>query len=115
VQYNKHPIRFAEVQFYFRLKTEIGFQNLALLSLFRPPNEELRRKSHGTLLVCSYHGEQELVVAPATCILSVIAMVPYPHTRQDNLYFVVEKLGHIMGDESPPDAPEDEEEGDEDR
>jgi len=109
----KKALRFAEVQFYFNLRIDDRDTPLALVSVFGRPEEHLRHLSFGALLVCSFHGIERLVVVPAKAIQSVVGMVPFLQTQQDALYFVVEKMGHIAGDESPPDAPDEEEGEDE--
>ncbi|KAF9644001.1 hypothetical protein BDM02DRAFT_3103598, partial [Thelephora ganbajun] len=66
----------------------------ALVSLYSPPNEYLLRHMHDTLVVCRHQGEAGLVVIDTKSILSVVAMVPFPHTINslDNYYFMVEKI-----------------------
>ena len=100
-------INFAEVKFYFT-KTSGGVTRaFALVSLYSPPDEYLLGHSHGTLLVCRYHGDTTLVVISVGSILSVVAMVPfwYAINNLTSYYFMIEKIGLDVVD---TDAQEDE-------
>lgn len=64
----------------------------ALVSLYSAPDASILEKSKGALAVCKYKGTAELKVIPASDILSVVAMVPFP-AGDENDFFLVEKLG----------------------
>ena|ERR1700722_13520727 len=106
----QNTIRFAEVQFYFRINVNDAEKQVALVSLFSQPEVALRTASHETLLVCSYCGDDTLVVVEAQAILSVIAMVPFPSVGPDSSkFFVVEKIGlDVVEQEDGEEPPENE-------
>jgi hypothetical protein len=90
----QNTIRFAEVQFYFRINVSGAQKRVALVSLFGPPDTALRAASYETLLVCKYHGDDALMVVDAKAIVSVVAMVPFSSADLNSCrYFVVEKIG----------------------
>ena len=88
----RNTIRFAEVKFFFVEIFGGEPRGLALASLYSPPNENLLRLTHDTLIVCEYKGEENLVVIPVQSILSVVAMVPFPCVPGD-MHFMIEKIG----------------------
>lgn len=61
------------------------------MSVFGKPDQDLFESSHGTVRKCAYFGENAFRVVDAKDILSVVAMVPFPHTQ--GYYFVVEQMG----------------------
>lgn len=76
------------MQFFF-LEGETAF---ALVSLFSGPDRHILEESYETLYVCEYLGAQTLTVVPVSCILSVVAMIPWEEDHS-NLRFLVEKPG----------------------
>lgn len=67
----------------------------ALVSLYGPPDADMREDSYGTLLACAYQGDTSLQVIEVASILSVVSMQPLPRRPEDeeDLWFVVEKSG----------------------
>lgn len=69
---------------------------VALVSVYSTPDKDLLRKSHQTLWVCKYQGTGALEVMDVKSILSVVAMVPLPHSdeaERSSSFFVAEKPG----------------------
>jgi hypothetical protein len=95
------------VKFYFTKTSGGETRELALVSLYSPPNQYLLDNSSGALIVCRYQGERTLVVIDVKWILSVVAMVPFRYRVDglDNYYFMIEKIGLDVVD---VDAEEDE-------
>lgn len=94
------------MQFYFLATIDGECVALALVSMYSHPDPLLLHSSHGAVLVCTYAGDESLLVVSAKSILSVIAMVPFKHSIgiPNSAYFVVEKLGLdvvSMGDVEP--------------
>ncbi|KAH9847975.1 hypothetical protein C2E23DRAFT_740410 [Lenzites betulinus] len=118
--------RFAEVQYFFRLGVvEDHTLNLAMLSVFTPPDPAILRETQDVLLACRYQGAQSREVVDIKDIVSVVAMVPLPRRREeaedprsDALYadrfFAVEKLGLDMVWFGREDVPEDRDSVDDD-
>lgn len=95
------------MKFYFTRTRRGETRELALVSLYSPPNQYLLDFSSGALVVCRHQGERALVVIDVKWIHSVVAMVPF-HYRVDgldNYYFMIEKIGLDVVD---VDAEEDE-------
>ncbi|CDO70170.1 hypothetical protein BN946_scf185009.g21 [Trametes cinnabarina] len=100
--------RFAEIQYFFRLTIpHMRVINLAMISVFTPPDDTIRRETNYVLLACGYQGTASREVVDIKDITSVVAMVPLPkraeeaaHPRAEELYaarfFVIEKLGLDM-------------------
>ena len=67
----------------------------ALVSLYSTPNEFLLQRTHNSLAVFRYIGDDALVVVDAKSILSVVGMIPFPYCIDGNRdqYFMVEKIG----------------------
>jgi hypothetical protein len=92
---------------------------VVLLSLFSQAEPNVLRDSKSTVHLCSYEGDNGLVVVKAQQILSVVAMVPdwnnkNPET-EEHQFFVVEQPGIKSGTINPQENLEDsEDEGDED-
>ncbi|KAH9913479.1 uncharacterized protein BXZ73DRAFT_55508 [Epithele typhae] len=95
---------YAEVQYFFLL-TVLGPPkrtiSLAMLSVFSAPDQGIYQESLGTVLACTYRGQDACVVRPIKTIDAVVAMVPLPPTSEEQAtgtdfthrYFVVEKPG----------------------
>ena len=91
-------IAFGEVQFYFIFKDDDQDENpivYAIISVYSPPDEAMLEDSYHALYACSYLGQENIVCAPITSIISVVSMQPLPRLDGDpeNLWFVVEKSG----------------------
>ncbi len=101
-----------EVQYYFRVTIADEIKTCALISEYSAPHAELYKTSSHALAVSKYLGQDQLRVIFVKSILSVVAMIPYPHGRigAGEWHFLVEKMGltmfHFRGDEEV-----DEEEG----
>lgn len=111
-----NEVRYAKSQFFFGLDLDGETKYFALALVFGHPDKGLRALSKNALLVCTYDAESQesLAIVPVQDVISVVGMVPFVHdVDRDDQYFAVEKIGHVTGDESPQDAP-DEEEDDQD-
>lgn len=86
------------MQFYFRAKIGDEIKTFALVSEYSAPHAELLKTSSGAVAACKYEGKECLKVVSAKTILSVVAMVPYPHGGLGTgvWYFLVEKMGLEM-------------------
>ncbi|KAH7905890.1 hypothetical protein BJ138DRAFT_1072332, partial [Hygrophoropsis aurantiaca] len=87
---------FGEVQYYFYTKVAGRHIPVALVSLYSAPDKDLLRRSHQTLWVCKYQGIGALQVIDVKSIVSVVAMVPFPHSDEvggSSSFFVAEKPG----------------------
>jgi hypothetical protein len=83
-------ILYGEVQFFFQATIKQEERNLALISVYSPPDAALLEKSFQTVAECDYFGDHNLQVIENTRIMAGIAMIPIgEHGR----YFVGEKLG----------------------
>lgn len=71
-------------------------KTFALVSIYSAPDELLLSKSSGALAVCKYKGSLGLKVIPSSSILSVVGMVPFPAGKDEEDFFLVEKLGLDM-------------------
>lgn len=68
--------------------------NLAVVSLYSQPHNDLLESSYHTLLSCSYMGDNSLRVINVKSVMSVVGMAPhYPFPGALDQYFVVEKPG----------------------
>jgi len=85
-------IRFVEAQFYFRAIVNGIEEVLVLCSLYSLVDDLQRRYSNGALIVCSYQGEDQLVVIRAKSILSVVALVPFTQGGRIGEFFLAEKF-----------------------
>lgn len=56
----------------------------ALVSLYSEPDSDLRQQSFGTLWVARYRGKRALHVVEVTSIRSVVAMIPFPLSKEEN-------------------------------
>ncbi|KAA1466965.1 hypothetical protein DENSPDRAFT_766810, partial [Dentipellis sp. KUC8613] len=105
-----NQVHFAEVQFYFRLTIDGGQEkNLAMVSLFGPPDPNLLQLSSQAVWSCTYGGEQNMLVIDIKSIQSVVGMVP--HTSDPtwvDRYFVVERMGLEISYSSIPENVPDE-------
>ena len=90
---------FAEVQYFFKMRTTAGDKGYAMVSIYSPPDAYLLKESYGAVYSCWYRGDADLRVIEAKNILSVVAMVPHPASQahilpnMENRVFVMEKLG----------------------
>lgn len=67
---------------------------LAMISVFSDPHPALLRESHGTVLSCTYSGNDSLIVTDISFIRSVVAMVPHhPPSWDEDRFLVVEQPG----------------------
>lgn len=92
-------ISFAEVQYFFRMHVneELEARNMAIVSLYTPPDLTLLAASYNTVWSCKYQGSQGFRVVDVKSILSVVAIIPYDHhALETSSYFVVEKFGLDM-------------------
>ncbi|KAJ7136449.1 hypothetical protein C8R43DRAFT_893888, partial [Mycena crocata] len=83
-------VLYGEVQFFFQATVKGTERNLALISVYSPPNAALLKKSFETVAECDYFGEDNLQVIEVAQIQAGIAMIPI---GGDGTYFVGEKLG----------------------
>lgn len=67
-------------------------KTFALCSVYSAPDADILKRSEGALAVCKYNGSLSFKVIPASSILAVVAMVPFP-AGGENEFFLVEKLG----------------------
>jgi hypothetical protein len=98
-------MRFAEVQYYFRLQIQDEPQVLCMLKLYSDCDRDLYTRSSGTVYAC-HLGAIDFQVVKVSAIHSVIAMIPYPLSfvslhpglgeRFAGTYFVVERPGLDM-------------------
>ena len=100
------------MKYYFPATINDQRKALALISLFGPPDHELRTKSCDTLWVCKYRGDETLLVVDVSSIQSVVSMVPFlplnhPNASNCDLFFVNQDLGldvaELDGDVIPDD------------
>ncbi|KAI0714308.1 hypothetical protein C8T65DRAFT_573459 [Cerioporus squamosus] len=95
---------FAEVQYYFGFLLHKDIVGLAMIAHFSAPDTDILASSEGTVLACTYPGNEAREVVFAKDIVSVVAMVPLPltaaesrepdaATKYSSRYFVVEKPG----------------------
>lgn len=85
-------MEFGEVQYFFCARLGENTFPLAMVSRYTPPDQEILKKSHGVVYLCSYTGKEDLVVISAKQILSVVAMIPLDHENPEKV-FLVEKPG----------------------
>ncbi|KAG1864466.1 hypothetical protein C8R48DRAFT_601816 [Suillus tomentosus] len=100
-------IRFGEVRYFTQLATEtvgndIGetewsFINVAVISLFSRPDNELLELSSHVVASCAYYGDDDIRVIDIKSITDVVAMVPHrprlPSGAVEDRFFMVEKPG----------------------
>lgn len=94
---------FAEVQYFTQVAIamdnigEWRDVNIAVISVFSPPDADLVRLSNRTVLSCKYLGEEALRVVDVTAIKSVVAMIPHRPTLPSGIiedrFFVLERPG----------------------
>ncbi|KAK1234064.1 hypothetical protein PQX77_002739 [Marasmius sp. AFHP31] len=100
-------IRYGEVHYFFLLRfgVSIGYP-LAMVSVFSEPDQDLLKRSHGTVHLCNYEGHAAMMVIGVKEIKALVAMVPDFQISEedemvfapDNRYFLVEKPS-IQGQE----------------
>jgi len=96
---------FAEVQYYFTQKLNDELHAVALIIPYSQPDQELLRKSSGTLYVCTPGGGEDSLAIDVRSILSVVSMPPFKPPHKDRVSrderFMVEKIGleiaHMSG------------------
>ncbi|KLO11179.1 hypothetical protein SCHPADRAFT_800953, partial [Schizopora paradoxa] len=86
-------LKIAEVQYFFQIKIQGVVNTVALVANYSSPNTHLLEKSSGALAVCKHLGQANLEVIKVQSILSVVGMVPYPHTQERDMFFLVERMG----------------------
>jgi len=96
---NNHS-KFTEVQFFFHLQFAEEIHNLAVVSIFSSPDQELLEHSFQAIYACHYQEDNALVAIDVKNINSVVSMVPYFKIAQDGEilmlhteHFLVEKIG----------------------
>ncbi|EGO04422.1 hypothetical protein SERLA73DRAFT_27897, partial [Serpula lacrymans var. lacrymans S7.3] len=70
-------IEVGEVLFYFQLKINSIQKNVALVSLYSPPDQQLLHISSGLVWSSEPQDNHLLKVIDVKTILSVVTMVPY--------------------------------------
>jgi hypothetical protein len=113
IQVEEEKTQYGEVQFFFYAankdcEDERNPDAYALVSFYRPRDEDMYEDSFGCLWACTYSGNTDLAVIKISVIQSVISMQPLPQAKgnPDGLFFVVEKLG-LDDDEMKGYVPED--------
>lgn len=100
-------IRFREVRYFTQLATETisgdngetewSFINVAVISLFSLPDNELLELSSHVVASCAYYGDDDICVIDIKSITDVVAMVPHhprlPSGVVEDRFFMVEKPG----------------------
>jgi hypothetical protein len=100
-------IRFGEVRYFTQLATETtsgdngetewSFINVAVISLFSLPDNELLELSSHVVASCTYYGDDDIRVIDIKSITDVVAMVPHrprlPSGVVEDRFFMVEKPG----------------------
>lgn len=83
------------MQYFFQVKLyHLGITaTVALISNYSAPDKVLLEKSSGALAVCKYQDQGSLEVIKIESIVAVVGMVPYPHTQEKDLFFLVERMG----------------------
>jgi hypothetical protein len=116
---NNHS-KFAEVQYFFRLRFAEEIHNLAVVSVFSPPDQELLNCSFQTVYACHYRGDNILKAIDVKTIESVVSMIPYFRITTegaivvpDTEHFLVEKLSMAITALLGEDNDNDEEDGNE--
>lgn len=99
-------ISYAEVQYYFQLKSGTQTHTLALALKYGPPNEALLKASSGVVWACrppsAQRHAQALTVIDVKSIRSCVAIIPcsslpHPDHGDGPVHFVMEKLGSDTG------------------
>ncbi|KZT02196.1 uncharacterized protein LAESUDRAFT_662285 [Laetiporus sulphureus 93-53] len=90
-------IRFAEVQYYFCASVQRQMVILAMVSMYSQPDSDLLERSHNMVWVFKYPESLSLRVVEVKNIVSVVAMIPVPHSlgmpQNGQYFFLVEKPG----------------------
>jgi hypothetical protein len=75
----------------------LRWENVALISVYSPPDAELLKFSHGTLWSCTHEGNDGLQIINVKTIKAVVAMIPHRPTLPSGItkdrFFMVEKAG----------------------
>lgn len=75
----------------------LRWENVALISVYSPPDAELLKFSHGTLWSCTHEGNDGLQIINVKTIKAVVAMIPHrptlPSGITEDRFFMVEKAG----------------------
>lgn len=103
IQYSSDTLtttHYGEVQFFFQVKSTEADEapnTVAMISKLTPKYDELRIRSHNTLILATYEDRRALTVIPVSSIRAVIAAPPAPeHLNPDklpNLHYIVDRLG----------------------
>lgn len=103
---------FAEVLFFFELRSDHNTQTLeplALVSVYSPPDRTLLQESNDTFYTCRHQGEAGLRVVQVTTFLSVVSMIPHVLAGEERFYMFekpgmdLANLGGILWDEDDED------------
>ncbi|KAN0087914.1 hypothetical protein V8E55_006535 [Tylopilus felleus] len=103
---NNSP-RLAEVRYFAHLiidpnnhddpgnnQAQAQFQDVALVTLYSLPDDDLLVQSHGALVSCTKLGEDSLCIIEISTIQSVVAIIPHsPPGIDEDRYFLLEKTG----------------------
>ncbi|KAG1799618.1 uncharacterized protein BJ212DRAFT_1287936, partial [Suillus subaureus] len=76
----KGGLYFAEVLFFFELRSDHNTQMLkplTLVSLYSTPDRTLLQELNDTFYTCKHQGEAGLRVVQVTTFLSVVSMIPH--------------------------------------
>jgi len=86
---------FAEVCFFFQMKTDTVERSLALVSVYVQPNHEFYKFSHNTVWTCVDEGDLGPQVIDAKTITAVVSMIPcrFPFQPEVLRWFLVEMPG----------------------
>lgn len=97
---------------------KLTWANVAMISVYSRPDQQLLDLSHGTVWSCTHSGDEGLQLIDVSMITAVVAMIPHrptlPSGVTEERYFMVEKTGldvTLMGVEVEED---DQEEQDDD-
>jgi hypothetical protein len=76
---------------------EWRFRNVAIVSVYSPPDAALLEQSFGTVWSCKHQGEQGLHVVEIEQIQAVVAVIPHrptlPSGVTEDRFFVIERTG----------------------
>ncbi|KAG1727848.1 hypothetical protein EDD22DRAFT_830687 [Suillus occidentalis] len=121
VKFRRNDVdEFAEVLYFTQLAVEavanLTWANVAMISVYSRPDQQLLDLSHGTVWSCTHGGNRGLQLIYVNTITAVVAMIPHrptlPSGVTEDRYFMVEKTGldvTLMGVEVEEDKQEDQE------
>ncbi|KAG1887411.1 uncharacterized protein F5891DRAFT_967324 [Suillus fuscotomentosus] len=92
---------FAEVLYFTQLAVQaipkLTWANVAMVSVYSRPDQQLLDLSHGTVWSCTHDGDKNLQLIDVQTITAVVAMIPHcptlPSGIMEDRYFMVEKTG----------------------